>query len=242
MTAADDTDRNDDLVLWYDKPAARWLEALPVGNGRLGAMVFGGITCERLQLNEDSLWDGHAQDPANPDALAYLPEVRGRLFAGQNRAAEEIAAKHLLGHPVGIKSYQTLGDLFLNFRHESENVADYRRELDLDTAVARTAYQAGETTFTREVFASYPDQVIVACVAADEPGAVSVRVSLSRGEVIVSQGEKAGEREAANQTIMVTAEAFGKRGVVRLVGQVEGPPGRRGRRKSRRALRGGRGR
>lgn len=213
-----------DLVLWYDKPAARWLEALPVGNGRLGAMVFGETNRERLQLNEDSLWDGHTQDPTNPDARAHLPEVRRLLFAGQNRAAEEVAAKHLLGNPTGIKSYQTLGDLFLDFRHESENVTDYRRELDLDTAIVRTTYRTGEMTFTREVFASYPDQMIVARVAADKPGAVNVRVSLSRGEVIVSQGEKAGEREEANQTITVAAEASGPRGVVRLVGQVEDRP------------------
>ena len=177
-----------DLVLWYDTPADRWLEALPVGNGRLGAMAFGRTDRERLQLNEDSLWDGHAQDPANPDALTYLPEVRRLLFAGRNREAEEIAAKHLLGDPVSIKSYQTLGDLFLDFGHAWDDVSDYRRELNLDTAVARTTYRTGETTFTREVFASYPDQLLVARVAADRPGAVNVRVTLTRGAVIVSQG------------------------------------------------------
>jgi len=219
-----DDDCNPDLVLWYDKPASRWLEALPLGNGRLGAMVFGGTGRERLQLNEDSLWDGHAQDPANPDALAYLPEVRRLLFAGQNREAEEMAAKHLLGRPASIKSYQTLGDLFLDFDHAENDVTGYRRELDLDAAIVRTAYQAGETTFTREVFASYPDQMIVARVAADKPGALSVRVSLSRGEVIVSQGQKAGEIEEANQTITVTAEATRAGGVVGLVGQVEDRP------------------
>ena len=101
------------LTLWYSKPAAQWVEALPIGNGRLGAMVFGGVDKERIQMNEDTIWDGYPRDPANPAALKALPEVRRLLFEGKNDEATRLAGKTMMGIPQGVKSYQPLGDLVL---------------------------------------------------------------------------------------------------------------------------------
>jgi len=175
---ADGSGRNS-LVLWYNRPASEWIEALPVGNGRLGAMVFGKPDGERIQLNENSLWDGHKQDTTNPDALRYLPEVRRLLFEGKNREATELADKYLMGRPARIKSYQSLGDLWLDTGH-AEQVEGYRRELDLDSAVVRVQYRVGGTTFARELFASAPDQVIVLRITGDKPGKVNLKLRMTR--------------------------------------------------------------
>jgi alpha-L-fucosidase 2 len=157
------------LTLQYTRPATQWTEALPVGNGRLGAMVFGGIHQERLQLNEDTLWAGGPYDPANPEALAALPEVRRLIAAGDHAAAEKLAQEKLMSRPIRQMPYQTVGDLLLTFAG-GETVASYQRQLDLDTAVARTEYTIGTgqwaTTYTREVFASPVDQVIVVRLTA----------------------------------------------------------------------------
>ena len=120
--------------LWYDKPASTWVEALPVGNGRLGAMVFGGVTEERLQLNEDTLWSGAPHAGDNPAAKDALPAVRAALFAGNYAEADRLA-KQLQGPFT--QSYQPLGDLLLTFA-ASDPVTEYRRALDLDTALATT--------------------------------------------------------------------------------------------------------
>ncbi|KOV23909.1 glycosyl hydrolase family 95 catalytic domain-containing protein [Streptomyces sp. XY152] len=162
------------LVLWYDKPAAQWLEALPLGNGRLGAMVFGGPDTERLQLNEDTLWAGGPYEPANPRGLAGLPEIRRRVFAGEWAAAQQLIDSTFMGDPLGELMYQTVGNLRLSFAGmDAGEVTGYRRELDLDTAVATTTYTRGNVAYRREVFASHPDQVIVVRLTADGPGALS---------------------------------------------------------------------
>ena len=157
------------LKLWYNRPAAQWVEALPVGNGRLGAMVFGGIHQERIQLNEDTLWAGGPYDPANPDALAALPEVRRLIEAGDYAGAQKLAGEKLMAKPMIQMPYQTVGDLMLTYSG-SDNAINYRRELDLDTAVATTRYDIGGgawgVTHVREVFASPTDQVIVIRVSA----------------------------------------------------------------------------
>ncbi len=215
-------------MLWYKQPAIEWMEALPVGNGRLGAMVFGGVAKERIQLNEESLWDGHPMERNNPETLRNLPEVRRLLFAGENKKAEELADRHLMGNPKRIKSYQTLGDLFLDFGDTGE-AADYRRELDLDTGIARTTYRIGDVTFTREVFASAPDQALVVRIACDKPGRVNARVSLTRGQVTSGQKDAPNQialrprddRYKANQTVR-TFEEGTKRLILR--GQIEDRP------------------
>ena len=167
------------LTLWYRQPARHWEEALPVGNGRLGAMVFGGVASERLQLNEDTLWDGYRRDVNNPTALASLPEVRKLLFTDQNTAATELATKTMLGVPFRIKSYQPLGDLILDFP-DVKAVDEYRRDLDLETAVASVRYQVDGATITRDVFASHPDNVIVVRLASDKPGMLNFNLTLRR--------------------------------------------------------------
>jgi alpha-L-fucosidase 2 len=169
------------LKLWYRAPARSWIEALPVGNGRLGAMVFGEPVSERIQLNENTLWDGHRRDTNSPEALTYLPQVRRLLFQGKNEEATALAAKHLMGRPERIKSYQTLGDLRMDFQHPAE-VRDYRRELDLDTGIVSVSYRVGDATFRREILASYPGQAIVLRLACDRPGRLGVRLRLNRSQ------------------------------------------------------------
>lgn len=166
------------LTLWYRRPADQWVEALPVGNGRLGAMVFGGVVNERLQLNEDTLWAGGPYDPVNPGAAAALPEVRRLVFAGKYAEADRLISAKVMARPLRQMPYQTVGDLLLAFP-EADSVRDYRRELDLDAAVARTSYTLRGTRFTREVFASPVDQVIVVRLGADRPGQVAFTATMA---------------------------------------------------------------
>jgi alpha-L-fucosidase 2 len=160
------------LVLWYDKPAVKWVEALPVGNGRLGAMIFGGVAQERLQLNEGTLWAGGPYDPVNPEAKEALPQVRQLVNEGKYREAAQLLSAKVMAKPLGQMPYQTVGDLLLTFPGTT-NVADYRRDLNLDTAEATISYTSDGVRYTREVFASAPDNMIVVRVAADKPGRVS---------------------------------------------------------------------
>ena len=165
------------LTLWYRAPATEWVGALPVGNGRLGAMVFGDVVHERLQLNEDTLWSGRPYDPVNPEAKIALPKVRRLLAAGMYREAAALTSQKLMATPLAQMAYQTLGDLTLTFP-QFEAVDGYRRDLDLATATARTSYAAGNVTFTREVFASAPDQVIVVRLTASRPRQISFEARL----------------------------------------------------------------
>ena len=167
------------LKLWYRQPAEEWTDALPVGNGRLGAMVFGRVKQERIQLNEDSLWDGGPRDTNNPEAAQALPEVQRLLFEGKNAEAAELAGQTMMGIPCRVKSYQSLGDVQLELEHEQE-ATDYRRELDLSTGIARLSYRVGNIGFTREVFTSAVDQVIAVHLACDSPGELSLTVSMAR--------------------------------------------------------------
>ncbi|MCX6380179.1 MAG: glycoside hydrolase family 95 protein [Armatimonadetes bacterium] len=165
--------------IWYRQPATEWLEALPVGTGRLGGMIFGSVPSERIQLNEETIWAGGYQDTTNPNALEALPEVRRLLFEGKNREATAIASQHLMGNPSTIKSYQPLGNLDIDFSHSTQ-ITNYQRELDLSTGVVRTSYYAGDIGFTREVFASVPDQLIVVHLACSRPYHLNVRICLTR--------------------------------------------------------------
>jgi alpha-L-fucosidase 2 len=164
------------LSLWYRRPAEKWVEALPLGNGRLGAMVFGGVRREHLQLNEDTLYAGGPYDPSNPAALIALPEVRRLIFAGQYAAAAALAGKKMMATPLRQMPFQTLGDLFLDFPEMTPT--RYRRDLDLDTAIARVSFVSDGVTFTREVFSSPVDQVIVVRLTADQPGRLSFTASM----------------------------------------------------------------
>jgi alpha-L-fucosidase 2 len=166
-------------VLSYTHPAREWNQAMPLGNGRLGAMVFGNVAGERIQLNENTLWMGGPRDTNNPDALKHLAEVRRLLFAGLPVDAYAVAEKYSMGKPFRLESYQSLGDLRLTFEHEG-TPADYRLELDLDAAVARVSYRIGSVRYTREVFASHPAQAVIVRVSADVPASVTVSTWIDR--------------------------------------------------------------
>ncbi len=189
------------LCLWYRQPAKEWTEALPIGNGRLGAMVFGGVEEERLQLNEDTLWAGGPYDPVNPAAKAALPEVRQLIFESKYREATRLIDRQVMARPLRQMPYQTVGDLLLRFP-DSAPVKNYRRELNLDTAIARVSYALGDVSFVREVFASPVDQVLVVRLTADRDGQISftarlrtpqkATVTVDSGDTLVMQGVNGG--------------------------------------------------
>jgi len=170
-----------DLTLWYKQPATKWAEALPIGNGRLGALVFGKIADEQIILNEDTIWTGSPYEPSNPKGAAAMPEIRRLIFAGKVAEAQDLFGKTAMA--VNRKrdheqmKYQILGDLWLNFPGHF-SAKNYRRELDLETAIARVVYQVDDVKYTREVFSSPVDQVIVLRLSADKPGRVSFSVKL----------------------------------------------------------------
>lgn len=164
--------------LWYDKPAGKWVEALPVGNGRLGAMVFGGVEKEHLQFNEDTLWTGKPRDYHREGAVKHLPEIRRLLNEGKQGEAEDLAMREFMSDPLHQMAYQPFGDLYLEFPGGGP-VSGYRRELDLDTATAGVRYERDGVVHERGVFASHPDQVLVTCLEASKPGQVSFKATLA---------------------------------------------------------------
>jgi len=163
----------EELLLRYENPAGEWVEALPVGNGRLGAMVFGHPAREHLQLNESSLWSGAPKNGDNPKARELLPQVRAALFAGDHALATRLS-RGMQGPFT--QAYQPLGDLFLDFAG-AEKFTRYSRTLDLDRAVATTRYEVDGATYTREVFATHPDQLIVVRLTCDQARRLSFTVS-----------------------------------------------------------------
>jgi alpha-L-fucosidase 2 len=165
------------LKLRYDSPAAQWVEALPIGNGRLAAMVFGGTNAERLQLNEDTLYAGGPYDPTNPEALATLPEARRLIFDGKYKEANDLIGEKMMGRPIKQMPYQPVGDLNLNFPGHADS-SDYRRELDLDTAIVSVSYKTSGVRYTSEIFSSPVDQVIVIRLTADRPGQITFTASM----------------------------------------------------------------
>jgi len=180
-----------DLVLWYPRPAAKWTEALPVGNGRFGAMVFGGVGEERIQFNDDTLWAGQPHDYAHKGAAKHLPAIRKLLLAGKQREAQDLAGREFMSVPLRQIAYQPFGDLKLTFAGH-DKVADYRRTLDIDQAVAGVEYRVGKVTFRREVLSSAPDQVIAVRISADKPGQVSFAATLTSPHAGATTAKVAG--------------------------------------------------
>ena len=166
------------LVLWYKQPAKQWVEALPIGNGRLGAMVFGGTDIERLQLNEDTLYAGGPYDPNNPEALNALPEARRLVFEGKYRQANNLVGDKMMARPIKQMPYEPVGDVNVDFPGHVDP-SGYRRELDLDTAIAGVSYVAGGISYTREAFSSPVDQVIVVRLTASSPGKITFGVTMT---------------------------------------------------------------
>ena len=167
-----------DWVLWYEAPARQWVEAVPIGNGRLGAMVFGGVEAERIQFNEDSLWTGQPQDYQHEGAAEHLPQIRKLLLEGKQREAERLASQRFMSAPLRQEDYEPFGDLRLSFP-DHRQVSGYRRELDIDQAIARVRYRVGDATFTREVSASHPAQAIAVRIACDKPGRLTFAATLT---------------------------------------------------------------
>lgn len=214
--------------LWYNAPAnaavkdnadgwvsdTEWLKALPIGNGFIGAMVFGDVNKERIQLNEKSLWSGSPDDNDNPEAAKYLPQIRSLLFEGKYREASELTSKTQVCKGVGSGSgnganvpfgcFQTLGDLWLDF---GKNTAyqDYYRELDLVNGIALTKYRQDDVEYIRQAFVSYPDKALVIRLTANKPNAISFDLSIDRPEKYTTRVEE-------NRLIMHGVMANGKGG------------------------------
>lgn len=163
------------MELLYNQPAVKWTEALPLGNGRLGAMVFGGLETELLQLNEDTLYSGGPKTGTNPNAKTLLPEIR-RLINEHNYKEADLLCKQMMGPYT--QSYLPLGDLTIQFHHGG-TAAGYERRLELNDAVATTCYTIGQVEYRRTAFVSYPDQVIIMRLEASQAGALSFTTKLS---------------------------------------------------------------
>jgi len=208
-------------LLWYDKPAAAFEEALPLGDGRTGAMVFGGPASDRYLLNDSTLWTGGPVDPAmNPEAISFLPRVREALFKGDYKAAAELTRK-LQGRFS--ESYAPLGDLYVDMRGlKPEAVGDYRRELDLAAAVARTTFTAGGTTFEREAFVSHPARVLVVRLTASTAGALAFSLRFESQLRHVTEAAANGDVVMAGR-VPVRAEPNYRRDVKDPIVYDEGP-------------------
>lgn len=173
-------------ILWYRQSAKVWEEALPIGNGRLGAMIFGGVADERIQLNENTLWDGYPFGRNNPLASAALPEVQRLLFENKNNEAVALAKKTMMGIPERIKSYQSLGELWMDT--PQKETKGYIRSLDLSTATVHTRYLSDGITYSREYFTSAVDNVIVVRISADKKGKINCALTLKRAENAACSG------------------------------------------------------
>lgn len=168
-----------ETCLWYRQPAKQWVEALPVGNGRLGAMIFGGVERERIQFNEDTVWTGEPHSYAHPGASRFLAEIRKLLFEGRQKEAEELATREFMSIPIRQKEYQGVGNILLTMPGiDGSQISGYRRQLDLDSATATVDFTHHGVRYRREVFATFPAQVIAIRVTADRPAAVSVVAAL----------------------------------------------------------------
>lgn len=213
-------------LLWYSAPAEEWVQALPVGNGRLGGMVFGRVGDERIQLNEDTVWAGAPQDRDIPGAFRHLPEIRKMLFDGRYVEAERMIEVTIMGERIFPKGYQTLGDLRLNSAPPA-TPSKYRRELDLETGVARTEWTASGINFRREVFSSTPHDVLVVRMESDRPGSIAAKVRLDRpadasatassGELLL-EGRAGHEGEQLGVRFEARLRAFAERGSVTAEG------------------------
>ncbi len=177
MVAAE-ADAGKDLRLWYEQPAEQWVEALPVGNGSLGGMVFGGIDQEHIQFNEDTLWTGIPRDYSHTGAYTFLPRIRQLLLEGKQREADRLAHQNFMSVPLTQERYQPFGDIWIDVDGAGDAV-EYQRDLDLDGAVASVSYTRAGVRYTRSVFASHPDRCMVIRLCADQPKQLNLTVSLS---------------------------------------------------------------
>jgi alpha-L-fucosidase 2 len=170
---------NNVLKLWYRQPAKQWVEALPVGNGRLGAMIYGDPYKEKIQLNENTVWAGQPNRNDNPEAREALPQVRKLIFEGKYKEAQDLVNQKFISKVSNGMPYQTVGDLHLVFPGH-EHYSDYYRELDIAKAVETTRYTADGVRYESKVFASFPDQVIIVRMTADKSGSINFSAAMNR--------------------------------------------------------------
>ncbi|MDN5204573.1 glycoside hydrolase family 95 protein [Fulvivirgaceae bacterium BMA10] len=163
--------------LFYEQPAKNWLEALPLGNGRLGAMVYGGVKQEQIQFNEETLWTGEPHDYSHKDAGKYLDKIRQLLFEGKQTEAQDLASEVFMSEPLHQKAYQPFGDLIINFP-DHQDFSNYRRELDIEQALCKVSYQANGVTYNREVFVSHPNQLMAVKLTSDKSGALNFDLAM----------------------------------------------------------------
>ncbi|QDK78712.1 glycoside hydrolase family 95 protein [Spirosoma sp. KCTC 42546] len=203
------------LKLWYSTPAGQtWENALPIGNGRLGAMVYGNVGKETIQLNEHTLWSGSPNRNDNPAALASLPEIRQLIFANKQKEAENLANKTIITKKSHGQMFQPVGSFHLTFEGH-ENYTKYYRELDIERAIAKTIYTIEGVTYTREILASFPDQVIVMRLTASKPGRLTFSASFSTPQI----KPEVKTTSANDLTIAGTASDHeGVKGMVRFKG------------------------
>ena len=183
------------VQLWYDEPARRWANALPIGNGKFGAMVWGQVEKERWQLNEDSVWYGGPQDRIPKDSLNYLPRLRQLLDMGRLAEAEKLVIRAFVAIPESQRHYESLGLANLIFPHREANVTQYKRWLDIETATAGISYDYDGATFQRELFASYPANALVAEFKSSEPGRVTFDLRIIRQAGMPIQDRSLDARE-----------------------------------------------
>lgn len=165
-------------VLWYKTPATDFDHALPVGNGRLGGMIYGGVSHDLINLNEDSVWSGGPRNRNNPNSLEGLPKIRELIKEGHISEAEDLAFKTMQGVTPNCRHYMPLGDLKLDFPHADEEITDYKRSLNLSNALHTVTYTYDDTYFKREVFVSHPANVMVIRISADRPGRVDLDICI----------------------------------------------------------------
>ncbi|MGH2565725.1 MAG: glycoside hydrolase family 95 protein, partial [Ginsengibacter sp.] len=161
------------LKLWYNQPSFNiWENALPIGNGRLGAMIYGNVDTERIQLNEHTLWSGSPNRNDNPGSLDSLAEIRKLIFDGKQKEAEQLANRIILTKQSHGQMFEPLGELKLTFSN-ADNYSNYHRELDISKAISTTNYTVNDITYTRQTLASFPDRVVVMCLTANKPHGIS---------------------------------------------------------------------
>lgn len=175
---------NTESLLWYKEPAKVWEEALPVGNGRLGAMVFGKTGEERIQLNEETYWSGGPYSTVVKGGYKVLPDIQQLIFDGKPIEAHKLFGRHLMGYPVEQMKYQSIANMHLFFEDEEE-VGDYKRWLNLETGTTSVEYIAHGVKYHREILSSAPDQVIIIRITASEPGQISFRAELRDRKSVV---------------------------------------------------------
>ncbi len=199
-------------LLWYRRPAASWEEAFPIGNGKLGAMIFGGVADERIQLNEHTLWDGYPMDPNNPQARDALPKIRKLLFENKNDEAVALALKTMMGKPQNIRPYESLGELWLD--EPTLNATNYSRSLDISSGIVTVRFVSAGVHYTREYFCSLADGVIIIKFTADRPGKINFRATLCRQkDAVCSSGLNAGNEITLRGRLPVKDEYGNARGL-----------------------------